>query len=51
MIGVNQNASVEIETSKIVCVEKYSEFRQLGRFTLRSEGKTIAAGVITDKTL
>jgi elongation factor 1 alpha-like protein len=40
---------IEIETQKQLCVEKFSDFRQLGRFTLRSEGKTIAAGVVTEK--
>jgi len=40
---------VDIETSKPLCVEIFSEFKQLGRFTLRSEGKTIAGGVVSEK--
>ncbi|KAF5193431.1 Elongation factor 1-alpha [Thalictrum thalictroides] len=36
-----------IQVSNIICVEKFSDFPQLGRFTLRSEGKTIAVGKVT----
>jgi len=36
-----------IETTAPVCVEKFDEYPQLGRFTLRDEGKTIAIGKIT----
>jgi len=30
-----------------VCVERFADYAQLGRFTLRDEGKTIAIGKIT----
>jgi len=36
-----------VETTAPVCVEKFVDFPQLGRFTLRDEGKTIAIGKIT----
>ncbi|KAF6762643.1 eukaryotic polypeptide chain release factor 3 [Ephemerocybe angulata] len=36
-----------IETTAPVCVEKFTDYPQLGRFTLRDEGKTIAIGKIT----
>ncbi|KAI0774116.1 eukaryotic polypeptide chain release factor 3 [Fomes fomentarius] len=36
-----------IETTELVCVERFSDYPQLGRFTLRDEGKTIAIGKIT----
>jgi len=36
-----------IETTALVCVEKFSDYPQLGRFTLRDEGRTIAIGKIT----
>jgi len=36
-----------IETSALVCVEKFSDYPQLGRFTLRDEGKTVAIGRVT----
>ncbi|KAI0368109.1 eukaryotic polypeptide chain release factor 3 [Pilatotrama ljubarskyi] len=36
-----------IETAEPVCVERFVDYPQLGRFTLRDEGKTIAIGKIT----
>ncbi|PPQ63860.1 hypothetical protein CVT24_009486 [Panaeolus cyanescens] len=36
-----------IETTAPVCVEKFSDYPQLGRFTLRDEGRTVAIGKIT----
>jgi len=35
-----------LTTSRPVAMEKYDDFAQLGRFTLRDEGKTIALGKI-----
>jgi peptide chain release factor subunit 3 len=36
-----------LETTALVCVERFSDYPQLGRFTLRDEGRTIAIGKIT----
>ncbi|PPQ94950.1 hypothetical protein CVT25_003922 [Psilocybe cyanescens] len=36
-----------IETVAPVCVERFQDYPQLGRFTLRDEGRTIAIGKIT----
>jgi len=36
-----------IEAAGLVCVERFVDYPQLGRFTLRDEGKTIAIGKIT----
>ncbi|KIM46217.1 hypothetical protein M413DRAFT_441286 [Hebeloma cylindrosporum] len=36
-----------IETAAPVCVETFADYPQLGRFTLRDEGRTIAIGKIT----
>ncbi|RDB22767.1 Eukaryotic peptide chain release factor GTP-binding subunit [Hypsizygus marmoreus] len=36
-----------IETTAPVCVERFVDYPQLGRFTLRDEGRTIAIGKIT----
>ncbi|CAH7667794.1 P-loop containing nucleoside triphosphate hydrolase protein [Phakopsora pachyrhizi] len=36
-----------IETAAPICVETFKDHPQLGRFTLRDEGKTIAIGKIT----
>jgi len=35
-----------LTTTKPVTIEKFDDFAQLGRFTLRDEGKTIAVGKI-----
>ncbi|XP_047317128.1 eukaryotic peptide chain release factor GTP-binding subunit ERF3A [Impatiens glandulifera] len=36
-----------IQVSNSVCIEKFADFPQLGRFTLRTEGKTVAVGKVT----
>jgi peptide chain release factor subunit 3 len=38
---------VRITTKNALCCEKYETMQQLGRFTLRDEGRTIATGKIT----
>ncbi|KAJ3679864.1 hypothetical protein LUZ60_016142 [Juncus effusus] len=35
-----------IQVNNLICIEKFSDFPQLGRFTLRTEGKTVALGKI-----
>ncbi|PKA49968.1 Elongation factor 1-alpha C [Apostasia shenzhenica] len=35
-----------IQVNNLICVENFSDFPQLGRFTLRTEGKTIAVGKV-----
>ncbi|KAJ1728993.1 translation termination factor GTPase eRF3 [Coemansia sp. Benny D160-2] len=42
----NERCIVRIEAKKPVCVERFKDFMQLGRFTLRDEGKTIAIGKV-----
>ena len=42
-----QNAIVEIETARAVCLEEYGKLKEMGRFTLRYGGSTIAACVVT----
>ncbi|KAK3034092.1 hypothetical protein RJ639_034072 [Escallonia herrerae] len=37
-----------IQVNNLICIEKFSDFPQLGRFTLRTEGKTVAVGKVTD---
>ncbi|CAM9579342.1 unnamed protein product, partial [Phaeothamnion confervicola] len=44
--GVYVNAVIEVERS--ICVEKYKDTMALGRFTLRTEGHTIAIGMILE---
>nr|XP_043633051.1 eukaryotic peptide chain release factor GTP-binding subunit ERF3A-like [Erigeron canadensis] len=37
-----------IKVTNMICIEKFSDFQQLGRFSLRSNDKTIAIGKVTD---
>lgn len=43
----NSCAVVEIEVSRPICIEKYANFKELGRVMLRVAGVTIAAGLVT----
>nr|P23637.1 RecName: Full=Eukaryotic peptide chain release factor GTP-binding subunit; AltName: Full=ERF-3; Short=ERF3; AltName: Full=ERF2; AltName: Full=Omnipotent suppressor protein 2; AltName: Full=Polypeptide release factor 3; AltName: Full=Translation release factor 3 [Ogataea pini]CAA40231.1 EF-1alpha-like protein factor [Ogataea pini] len=36
-----------LETTEPVCIESYDDYPQLGRFTLRDQGQTIAIGKVT----
>lgn len=47
VLGNNTCALVEIETTKPICIERYADFKELGRFMLRVGGVTIAAGMVT----
>ena len=42
----NQVARVEITTDAPVCVERYEDYRPLSRVLLRTDGLTVAAGVV-----
>lgn len=44
----NCNAIVDIVTEAPICIELYANVKELGRFMLRSGGKTIAAGLVTE---
>lgn len=37
-----------IQVNNLICIEKFSDYPQLGRFTLRTEGKTVAVGKVTE---
>lgn len=45
-IKQDQVAIAQLQTSGVVCIEKFADFQQMGRFTLRDEGKTIAIGKV-----
>ncbi|KAG9143871.1 hypothetical protein Leryth_011511 [Lithospermum erythrorhizon] len=36
-----------VQVLNLICIEEFSQFPQLGRFTLRTEGKTVAIGKVT----
>lgn len=42
----DQIAVMRLETAGVVCVEPFKLFPQMGRFTLRDEGRTIAIGKV-----
>jgi len=43
----DQVAIMRLEcTGGLICMETFSQFQQMGRFTLRDEGKTIAIGKV-----
>jgi len=42
----NTSGIVDIQLSKPICLERYQDYKELGRFMLRSKGVTIAAGII-----
>ena len=42
-----QKVIARLETSQPIAVESFEDFAQLGRFTLRDEGKTVAIGKVT----
>lgn len=46
-LGNNSCALVEIETTKIICIERYADCKELGRVMLRVGGVTVAAGLVT----
>ncbi|KAJ3679845.1 hypothetical protein LUZ60_016123 [Juncus effusus] len=35
-----------VQVNNLICIETFSDFPQLGRFTLRTEGKTVAVGKV-----
>ncbi|KAH8345854.1 hypothetical protein KR067_007765 [Drosophila pandora] len=47
VLGNNSCALVELETTRPICIERYADFKELGRIMLRVAGVTIAAGMVT----
>jgi len=45
-IKQDQHAIVRFQSEDIICMETFKDHQQLGRFTLRDEGKTIAIGMV-----
>ena len=44
-----QKIIARVEVAAPICIERFDEHPQLGRFTLRDEGKTIAIGKVTKR--
>uniref|UniRef100_A0A182QBA3 Tr-type G domain-containing protein n=1 Tax=Anopheles farauti TaxID=69004 RepID=A0A182QBA3_9DIPT len=47
-LGNNSCALIELEFQRPVGMERYADFKDLGRIMLRVEGVTIAAGLVTE---
>ncbi|WOL06032.1 hypothetical protein Cni_G14764 [Canna indica] len=47
ILKAKQSAIIEVELDGAVCVEEFSKCRALGRTFLRSQGTTIAVGIVT----
>eukprot|EP01139_Manchomonas_bermudensis_P011269 Amastigsp_a342495_104.p1 type:complete len:471 gc:universal Amastigsp_a342495_104:1432-20(-) len=46
-VKAGQTVQARFKSDRPICLEKYKDFAQLGRFMLRDEGRTIGVGVIT----
>lgn len=46
-LGNNSSAMIEVQVSRPIALEVYSECKELGRIMIRVGGVTIAAGLIT----
>ncbi len=44
----NEAAIVELTPIKKMCLEKYEEFPEMGRFAVRDMGRTVAVGIVKD---
>ena len=44
----NEAAIVELSPIKKLCIEKYTEFPEMGRFAVRDMGRTVCVGIVKD---
>jgi peptide chain release factor subunit 3 len=44
--SVGQKVVALVEATAPICVERFVDYPQLGRFTIRDEGKTVAIGKV-----
>jgi elongation factor 1-alpha len=44
----NESAIVKLQPIKKVCIEKYEDFPELGRFAVRDMGRTACVGIVKD---
>ncbi|MFQ5819348.1 MAG: translation elongation factor EF-1 subunit alpha [Candidatus Heimdallarchaeota archaeon] len=49
-LKTGDSAVVEIQPLRPMCVERFTEFPQLGRFAIRDMARTVAVGIVTDVT-
>lgn len=48
LLTKGNNAMIEISTEVPVCLDLYTNVKELGRFMLRTGGKTIAGGMVVE---
>ena len=48
VVPKNYNASIILEFEEKICLELYSNIKQLGRVMLRASGETLAVGVVME---
>jgi elongation factor 1-alpha len=44
----NESAIVKLQPIKKLCIEKYEEIPEMGRFAVRDMGRTVAVGIVKD---
>ena len=44
----NESAIVKMQPIKKLCIEKYSEIPEMGRFAVRDMGRTVSVGIVLD---
>ncbi|MFX0031918.1 MAG: translation elongation factor EF-1 subunit alpha [Candidatus Hodarchaeota archaeon] len=44
----NESAIIKLQPIKKMCLEKYGDFPEMGRFAVRDMGRTIAVGIVKD---
>jgi elongation factor 1-alpha len=44
----NESAIVKLQPIKKLCIEKYEDFAEMGRFAVRDMGRTVAVGIVRD---
>ncbi len=44
----NEAAIIELSPIKKLCIEKYTDFPEMGRFAIRDMGRTVAVGIVKD---
>ncbi|NVM16197.1 MAG: translation elongation factor EF-1 subunit alpha [Candidatus Lokiarchaeota archaeon] len=44
----NESAIIKLQPIKKLCIEKYNDFPELGRFAVRDMGRTAAVGIVKD---
>lgn len=47
-LAKNTTANVTVQLGRAVCLETFRECKEFGRFLLRTNGKTVAAGIVTE---